>query len=214
MYSTKQFRNKGLEFWIAPTSFTSQIIKSGTTQLGWAGNKIVFPNTFSSVTGYYTGIDVTWYNGSLVTTDTITSYDGATRTATLSKTWTGVYRPVNGLAFKISGYPVYRSEDYTFLTPPASLAANLKAAQDFVPYAGSIELTEQDAGGTRYRGKVVNIDGSFPEYETMKAMVESESLDLKSGQTSVGLGSPPRLDFRSFTDKIRRTPTDNFEYVT
>lgn len=214
MYSTKQFRNKGLEFWVAPSAFTSQIIKSGTTQLGWAANKIVFPSTFSSVNGYYTGIGVEWDNGQITTRDTIIFYDGATRTATLSKSWTGVYRPVNNLSFRISGYPVYRSEDYTFLAPPASLAANLKAAQDFVPYAGSIELTEQDAGGTRYRGKVVNISGSFTEYTTMKALVESESLDLKSGQTSVGLGTPPRLDFRSFTDKIRRTPTDNFEYIT
>lgn len=213
MLATKQFRGKGLEFWIAPTSFTSQIIKSGTTQLGWAANKIVFPSTFSSLDGYYVGIKVTWYNGGLSTTDTITFYNGATRTATLSKSWTGVYRPVNNLSFTISGYPVYRVEDYTFLAPPANLASNLKAAQDFIPYAGTIELVEEDVGATLYSGKVINIASSFTAYATMKALVESESLDLKSGATTISLGTPPRLDFRSFTDKIRRTPQDNFEYI-
>jgi len=123
--------------------------------------------------------------------------------------------------FSISAYlvngspstPVYKAADYSFIFPPAGLAANLKAAQDFVPYAGSIDLKEQDVGGTRYRGKVVNIANSFTAYSTMKALVSSESLDIKSGGTSIELGTPPRLDFRSFTDRIRRTPQDNFEYL-
>jgi hypothetical protein len=215
MYSTKQFRGKGLEFWIAPTSFTNTLVTTGTLRAGSNTTTAVLPSGFSSVNDYYVGCTVTWvYSGSGATlTDTITAYNGTTKAATLSKTWASL-GPFNGASFKLSGHPIFRAEDYTFLAPTASLAANLKAAQDFVPYAGSIDLTEQDAGGTRYRGKVINISGSFTEYETMKAMVESESLDLKSGQTSVGLGSPPRLDFRSFTDKIRRTPTDNFEYIT
>lgn len=108
---------------------------------------------------------------------------------------------------------VYRPADYTFLTPPSGLAANLKAAQDFVPYAGTIDLVEQDAGGDSYMGKVVNISGSFSAYSTMKALVSGVSMDLKAGQTTIELGTPPRLDFRSFTDRIRRTPQDNIEYL-
>lgn len=213
MLATKQFRNKGLEFWIAPTSFTTTLLRAGTTQTGWANNRIVFPSTFSSVTDYYVGVEVTWTTVSgVVSTDTITAYNGSTRAATLSKSWPAS-PPSSGLSFTLSGHPVYRSEDYTFLVPTASLAANLKAAQDFIPYAGTIELTEEDVGATLYSGKVINIASSFTAYATMKALVESESLDLKSGQTTISLGTPPRLDFRSFTDKIRRTPQDNFEYI-
>ena len=108
---------------------------------------------------------------------------------------------------------IYREADYTFLNPPSGLAANLLAAQNFVPYAGSIDLIEQTAGGTRYCGKVVNVASSLSAYSTMKALVESESLDLKSGSTSIGLGTPARLDYRTFTDRIRRTPQDNIEYL-
>jgi hypothetical protein len=165
------------------------------------------------VTDYYVGVQVTWTTvAGVVSTDTITAYNGSTRAATLSKSW-AASPPSGGLAFSISGHPVYRSEDYTFLVPTASLAANLKAAQDFIPYAGTIELVEEDVGATLYSGKVINIASSFTEYATMKALVESESLDLKSGATTISLGTPPRLDFRSFTDKIRRTPQDNFEYI-
>ena len=108
---------------------------------------------------------------------------------------------------------IYRPADYTFLNPPAGLAANLKAAQDFVPYAGSIDLTEEDAAGTLYGGKVVNIASSFSAYSTMKALVSSVTYDIKNGGTAIELGTPPRLDFRSFTDRIRRTPQDNIEYL-
>jgi hypothetical protein len=214
MYSTKAFRGKGLEFWIAPTSFTTTLICSGACRTNAVSNAIALPLTFSNVTDYYVGVTVTWTKTSgVVFTDEITAYNGSTKVATLSKSW-ATNRPTTSDTFVLSGFPVFRSEDYTFIAPTASLAANLKAAQDFIPYSGTIELTEQDAGGTRYRGKTINISGSFTEYASMLALVESESLDLKSGQTSVNLGTPPRLDFRSFTDKIRRTPTDNFEYVT
>jgi hypothetical protein len=108
---------------------------------------------------------------------------------------------------------VYRPADYTFLTPPSGLAANLKSAQDFVPYAGTIDLTEQDVGAISYMGKVINISGSFSAYSAMKALVAGVSMDIKNGQTSIELGTPPRLDYRTFTDRIRRTPQDNIEYL-
>jgi hypothetical protein len=214
MLATKQFRNKGLEFWIAPTSFTSTLVRTGTCRTNAISNQAVLPLTFSSVSNYYVGVTITWTKvGSGATfTDEITAYNGSTKVATLSKSW-AANRPNNNDTLVLSGFPIFRSEDYTFLVPTASLAANLKAAQDFIPYAGTIELVEEDVGATLYSGKVINIASGFPEYAAMKALVESESLDLKSGATTISLGTPPRLDFRSFTDKIRRTPQDNFEYI-
>lgn len=108
---------------------------------------------------------------------------------------------------------VYRPADYSFIAPPANLAANLKAAQDWLPYEGDIEIVEQDAGGTRYRGCKINLTNSFSQFTSMGALVSSERLDIKNGTTTITLGQPPRLDFRTFVDRIRKTPQDNIVYI-
>lgn len=108
---------------------------------------------------------------------------------------------------------VYRESDYSFISPPINLAANLKSAQDWLPYEGDIEMIEQDAGGTRYRGCKVNVSNSFPQFGSMGALVSSERLDLKNGTTTITLGQPARLDFRTFVDRIRKTPQDNIVYL-
>lgn len=108
---------------------------------------------------------------------------------------------------------IYKDADYTFIAPPANLAANLLAAQNFVPYEGAIVLTQETAGGTRYRGCKVNVANSLTEHSTMGALVAEESLDLATGQTTITLGTPPRLDYRTFVDRIRKTPQDNIVFV-
>jgi hypothetical protein len=108
---------------------------------------------------------------------------------------------------------LYRPADYTFIEPPANLAANLKAAQDWLPYEGDIEIVEEDVGAVRYRGCKVNISNSLTDLAAMGALVASERLDIAAGTTTITLGQPPRLDFRTFVDRVRKTPQDNFEYV-
>jgi len=108
---------------------------------------------------------------------------------------------------------VYRPADYDFIAPPAGFAAGMQESQGWTPYAGSLAIEEEEAGGTRYRGCKVNLTGALPEYATMGALVESEMLDLDTGRTTLGLGAPARLDYRTFVDRIRRTPQDNIVYV-
>jgi hypothetical protein len=108
---------------------------------------------------------------------------------------------------------IYRSADYTFIAPPANLAANLKAAQDWLPYEGDIEIIEEDVGVTRYRGCKINISNTLTDFAAMGALVASERLDIAAGTTTITLGQPPRLDFRTFVDRVRKTPQDNFEYL-
>lgn len=109
--------------------------------------------------------------------------------------------------------PIYRAADYTFIAPPAGLAANLKAAQDWLPYKGRIEMMDEECGTTRYRGCKVNIANSMAAHASMGALVSIETLDIMNGITAIELGQPPRLSFRSFVDAIRRTPTDNIVYL-
>jgi hypothetical protein len=108
---------------------------------------------------------------------------------------------------------IYRPADYTFIAPPANLAANLKSAQDWLPYEGDIEIIEENVGVTRYRGCKINISNTLTDFAAMGALVASERLDIAAGTTTITLGQPPRLDFRTFVDRVRKTPQDNFEYL-
>jgi hypothetical protein len=130
--------------------------------------------------------------------------------------WAGVAVNIPVLLISAS-YPtlttIYRPADYDFIAPPAGFAAGMQESQGWTPYAGSLAIEEEEAGGTRYRGCKVNLTGALPEYATMGALVESETLDLDTGRTTLGLGAPARLDYRTFVDRIRRTPQDNIVYV-
>jgi hypothetical protein len=107
---------------------------------------------------------------------------------------------------------VFAPADYSFISPPANLASNLLSTMNFIPYEGTVRITEETAGGTRYRGCKVNLASTRSELASMGAMVAEETLDLKNGTTDLTLGTPPRLDYRSFTDKIRRTSQDNIVF--
>lgn len=108
---------------------------------------------------------------------------------------------------------LYRPADYSFISPPADLAANLLAAQNWIPYEGSIQLEQEDVGGARYRGTKVNISNSLPAFSTMGALVSGESLEIETGRTTISLGAPARNDYRTLVDKIRKTSQDNIVYV-
>jgi hypothetical protein len=108
---------------------------------------------------------------------------------------------------------LYRPADYSFINPPANLAANLLAAQNWLPYEGSIQLGQEDVGGTRYRGTKVNIANSLSRFASMGALVSGESLDIETGRTTIDLGAPARNDYRTLVDKIRKTSQDNIVYV-
>jgi hypothetical protein len=79
-----------------------------------------------------------------------------------------------------SSTTVYKPADYSFINPPTGLAEFLRSTQNWVPYEGSIQLEQEDVGGTRYRGKKVNIINSLPAFSTMGALVSGESLEIET----------------------------------
>jgi len=124
--------------------------------------------------------------------------------------------------FSFSGYAtpesagtstIYKPADYSFINPPPGLAAFLLSTQNWTPYAGDIVLEQEDVGATRYVGTKVNITNSLPAFSTMGALVASESIEIESGRTTITLGAPPRNDYRTLVDKIRKTSQDNIVYV-
>jgi hypothetical protein len=108
---------------------------------------------------------------------------------------------------------VYRPADYSFINPPAGLADFLLLTQNWLPYAGEIVLEEEDVGATRYAGTKVNITNSLPAFSTMGALVAGETIEIESGRTTIQLGAPPRNDYRTLVDKIRKTSQDNIVYL-
>jgi len=185
---------------------------AGTARTGSGATTIVLATTASSVDDFYVGLTVTWNKSGVFITDTITDYVGSTRAATLTTTWGVSQRPATGNTYKLQGHPLYQPADYSFIAPPANLASNLLASQNFTPYEGQITLVEDTAGGTRYRGCKVNVTGSLPALSTMGALVAAETIDIGTGITTIDLGTPPRLDYRSLVDRIRKTPQDNIVF--
>jgi hypothetical protein len=82
-----------------------------------------------------------------------------------------------------------------------------------LPYEGNINLIQEDVGAVRYRGCKINISNSLTEFAAMGALVESETLNISNGSTSINLGCAPRNDYRTIVDKIRKTSQDNIVYV-
>lgn len=111
------------------------------------------------------------------------------------------------------GSTIYRQPDYTFISPPAGFANGLLQARNWLPYRGVVGWMEQDCGSTRYLGKAINITGADPEFESMRAMVATEELDLARGVTTLELGPPQRHAFRELTQAVRANSNKQIAYL-
>jgi hypothetical protein len=127
-----------------------------------------------------------------------------------------------GKQFSFSGFAapgatasntIYKPADYSFINPPAGLAEFLRSTQNWLPYAGEIVLEQKDVGAVRYSGTKVNIINSLPSFSDMGALVATETIEIENGRTTIQLGAPPRNDYRTLVDKIRKTSQDNISYV-
>ena len=127
------------------------------------------------------------------------------------------YKPYSYSGFATPGAAgsstIYKPADYSFINPPTGLADFLRETQNWLPYAGEIILEQEDVGATRYVGTKVNITNSLAAFSTMGALVSGETIEIESGRTTIQLGAPPRNDYRTLVDKIRKTSQDNISYV-
>lgn len=105
---------------------------------------------------------------------------------------------------------IYRSQDFDYLTAPSDLATNLLAAQEGTPYSGSVSLGP-DHLGQSFVGRHLNIVGAaaLPQWSNMRSLVQSETIDLKTGITDLSLGMPDRLAFATLLNRLKSRPEDN-----
>lgn len=108
---------------------------------------------------------------------------------------------------------VYRKQDYEFINPPDGLAFNLIQTQNWTPYEGSVTLRETEVGGARLIDKKVNISNSLPEHASMGAMISEVEFDIHGMSTTIYLGAPARLSYKSLVRRFRQSGRDNFVYL-
>ncbi len=106
--------------------------------------------------------------------------------------------PANGTGDVAADNAAASSEAEADVVIPG-LAQALYTARSTAPWEGSINLTEEEAGTARYLGKVIRLShADRPEWSTMRALVQSESLSLVDGSTTLTLGLPQHLEPSDF----------------
>jgi hypothetical protein len=108
---------------------------------------------------------------------------------------------------------LYRNWDYDFLAPPDDLAAELLAAQNWIPWDGTITTVADDVTGANLLAAKYNLAGTLTECATMAALARGCSHDLMRGRTTIELGAPARVDFGTLVSRIRQSPQDNIVYL-
>lgn len=108
---------------------------------------------------------------------------------------------------------LYRAEDYSYVSPPVGLAANMLAAQNWLPHEGTVTLVQDDPLALSYTGCVLNVLGGLPEWATMKTLVRGVTVDLMTGRSTLQVGSPARIAFQDMIGRFRRTGSENIVFV-
>jgi hypothetical protein len=92
----------------------------------------------------------------------------------------------------IASATIYRdSADYGTLAPPTSLAADLLAAQNWLPYRGRLNFTPWQPY-ERLISKKINLAGTNARLASIGATVQSETINIQTGVQETTLGLPAR----------------------
>lgn len=108
---------------------------------------------------------------------------------------------------------IYRQWDYDYINPPAGLAANLLAAQNWLPHEGQITTVADDLDGAQDLIRRWNIGGGLSSHAAMGALPKSIQYDILRGRKTIDLGSPARLDFGTLASRFRGRKKDNLIYI-
>lgn len=189
-------------------------LHSGTAASGTSASQIVLASGASAVDDFYNGLVIFWLTGGVRHGSVISDYVGSTRTATLAIAQQSEKAPASGSAYVIPTPLGFDSTTrYAFLAPPAGLAENLKNAQDWVPYRGTIELLPDAVTGDNLIPRKFNLAGSLTPASAAGALPKEVEHDFGREVTRIRLGAPPRHDYRSLVNRVRRSSQDNIVWL-
>ncbi len=103
----------------------------------------------------------------------------------------------------------YKPLSYIFETPPGDFAENLRAAQNWLPYIGSVNLESENPPFVRKTGSTINLAGGRSVWESMGGLVQGETFDLFTREQSLSLGLPERLTGSTPVTRLERSSSDS-----
>lgn len=112
-----------------------------------------------------------------------------------------------------SGTLVIRQEDWGWFNPPAGLAANLLATQNWLPFEGAIPCAVDEIPAGNAVGSVLNISNWVAETASMRAMISGYSVRPATGQITYTLGPPARHAYRDLVNRFRQSGADNIYWL-
>jgi hypothetical protein len=110
---------------------------------------------------------------------------------------------------ELTNQTFYKPLSYIFETPPADFAENLRAAQNWLPYIGSVNLEAENPPFVRKTGSTINLAGGRSVWESMGGLVQGETLDLFTREQSLSLGLPERLTGSTPVTRLERSSSDS-----
>jgi hypothetical protein len=88
-------------------------------------------------------------------------------------------------------------------SPPPGLAANLFASMSQLEFDGTVRLLEEEVSGGARVGRTLNILNGKGAWTEMKATIQSVTLSLLTGETTLTIGPPSQLGVEDFLDLAR-----------
>jgi len=104
---------------------------------------------------------------------------------------------------------LWREQLTDYGIPSGTIATDLAATQNWLPYEGNVILRENDIGGTQFMNRKLNIKNSISDYANMGAIVNSVTHDIDIKETTVTLGAPDRYSFANLVNRFRQSARDN-----
>lgn len=117
--------------------------------------------------------------------------------------------PVVLLPVSLTDSNLYKPLAYEFEAPPSDLAKNLQAAQSWLPYSGNLVLDIDGQSFIRRSGRTINVENGRPSWSSMGALVQGESLNLKTLEHTLNIGPPPRLAGKTPVTRLERSSSDS-----
>lgn len=156
----------------------------------------------------YVGQTIEWGSGYSISARII-EYDPTTKIIKLNQAFSGSAKLSSEL-YRFTSTPteIISPADFDFVFPPADLATNLFAAQNFLPWRGRAHLGRGTAI-IPLPGDKLSVTGGDPSWNTAGALIQSTDIDLRTRNAEIGIGSSPLTAASTLIDQFRSAARDN-----
>lgn len=106
-----------------------------------------------------------------------------------------------------------RKEDWGWYNLPSTLAADLLASQNFVPWEGTVSTVQEELSHNNPVGCKLNVTEWVPETATMGALITGCTIVPRTGEVIYQCGPPLRHSFLDLVNRFRQRGSDNYYWL-